>query len=262
MTYQTLKVEHDNAVLIVSLNRPQKRNAMNAKMIEELTDVIKDAEHQTRTHALLIQGQGSHFCAGADIAWMQAIAKNNHESNLEDAQRLADMLYALHHFPKPTLALVQGAAMGGGLGLLSAVDMALCTENCFFAFSEITLGLAPSTISPYVVKAIGERLARFYFLTGERFNAARAYEMGLIQEVCFDEAALQQRGLLLARKLASFEPAALAAIKNLLQMVGNAVISTDLSEKTAKHLAASRETPEAQAGLKDFLSRHAEGGRS
>lgn len=258
MTYQTLQVEHNNAVMMVSLNRPEKRNAMNATMISELMEVMKDAAHQSRTHVLLIKGAGSHFCAGADIESMQKMTQYTHEKNLEDAEQLATMLYTLHHFPKPTMALIQGAAMGGGLGLLSAVNIALCTESCFFGFSEVNLGLAPSTISPYVVKAMGERLARYYFLTGERFDAKRAYEMGLIHEVLTDEIALQERGLLLAKKLAAFDPSTLTVIQSLLTLVTQETLSPALSEKTAKHLATRRETPEAKAGLNAFLAKHQE----
>jgi methylglutaconyl-CoA hydratase len=260
MAYETLIVTQDNGIVNVVLNRPEKRNAMNATMISELLYVLKESAHQSRMHALLIQGKGEHFCAGADIRGMQAMATASQTDNLSDAEQLADMLYTLHTFPKPTIVMATGAVMGGGLGLLAAADMAFCTSDAVFGFSEVSLGLAPSTISPYIVKAIGERLARFYFLTGQRFDAQKALDMHLVN-ACYDNAPeLMTAGFALAQTLATYEPKAIAEIKHLLNMVSSEPLTPSLVEKTAKHLAHCRAMPEAQARLQAFFDKPKERG--
>lgn len=255
MAYETLVVSQEDGIVTVVLNRPDKRNAMNATMISELSYVLDESAHQSRMHALVIQGQGEHFCAGADIARMQAMANATHAENLNDAEKLAEMLYRLHTFPKPSLVLATGAVMGGGMGLLAAADIALCTETTVFGFSEVHLGIAPSTISPYVVKAIGERLARYYFLTGQRFDASAALNMHLVHACYPDTPALMAAGMALAQTLIAAEPKALAAIKSLLTTVSGEAITPDLIQTTAKHLAACRATPEAKAKISAFLNK-------
>lgn len=260
MAYETLIVTQDNGIVNVVLNRPEKRNAMNATMISELLYVLKESAHQSRMHALLIQGKGEHFCAGADLRGMQAMATASQTDNLSDAEQLADMLYTLHTFPKPTIVMATGAVMGGGLGLLAAADMAFCTSDAVFGFSEVSLGLAPSTISPYIVKAIGERLARFYFLTAQRFDASQALNMHLVHG-CYDNAVeLMTAGFALAQTLATYEPKAIAEIKNLLTMVSSEPLTPSLVEKTAKHLAHCRAMPETQARLQAFFDKPKERG--
>lgn len=255
MAYETLVVTQDNGIVNVTLNRPEKRNAMNATMIAELLYVLKESAHQSRMHALIIQGKGEHFCAGADIHDMQAMATASQTDNLNHAEQLADMLYCLHTFPKPTLVMATGAVMGGGLGLLAAADIAFCTTDAVFGFSEVSLGLAPSTISPYIVKAIGERLARYYFLTAQRFDATEALNMHLVH-ACYDNAAaLTSAVFSLVQTLSTYEPKALFEIKSLLAMVSTETLTPALVEKTAKHLAHCRAMPETQARLQAFFDK-------
>lgn len=261
MAYETLLFTQEAHVAKITLNRPDKRNAMNGQMITELIHVLKETANHARTQVVLIQSVGPHFCAGADIHWMQHLAKASPADNLHDANQLATMLYLLHTSPKPTVVLAQGHTMGGGLGLLAAADIALCTEAAVFGFSEVTLGLAPSTISPYVVKAMGERLARYYFLTGERFHAKAAVEMQLVHACYENDDALSQAGHALAKTLAAYEPSALLAVKTILREVSQLPITPSLVELTAKHLAATRATPEAQAGLQAFFNRQNERGQ-
>lgn len=262
MAYETLEVRQDDGIVTVVLNRPEKRNAMNATMISELTYVLHETAHQSRMHALVIQGKGEHFCAGADIHGMQSMASASEADNLKDAENLAEMLYLLHTFPKPSLVLATGAVMGGGMGLLAAADVALCTQEAVFGFSEVSLGIAPSTISPYVIRAIGERLARFYFLTGQRFDATTALNMHLVHGCYPDALSLMSAGFDLARRLLTFEPKALSAIKSLIAMVSGETITPHLMQSTAKHLAAQRATPEAKARLQAFFNKSSSRGKA
>lgn len=243
-----------NQVGMLTLNRPQKRNAMNAGMIKEILQVLQNAASDEQIKVLVIKGNGEHFCAGADIKNMEEMITASSDENYSDAQRLADMMYRIHSFPKPTVVLAQGAIMGGGLGLLAACDIAIASVNAVFAFSEVKIGLAPSTISPYVLNAIGERAAYYYFLTAEKFDAKEAHRIGLIQRVA-DENTLQSTGDKLIEQLLQNGPAAMRAVKHLIQYVAKEKITVSLGQKTAEHLADLRVTPEAQEGLKSFLEK-------
>lgn len=238
----------------LTLNRPHKRNAMNEEMIRELLHILQLAANNDQIKILKIQGKGEHFCAGADIAGMEKMTTASNEENYADAQRLADLMYRIHSFPKPTMILAHGATMGGGLGLVAACDIAIASESAVFAFSEVKIGIAPSTISPYVLDAIGERAARYYFLTAEKFNAKQANQLGLIHKVTADNQ-LANTGMMIAEQLIQNSPAAMAAVKRLIQYVSKEKISVILSQKTAEHLADLRSTPEAQEGLKAFLEK-------
>lgn len=162
------------------LNRPDKNNAFNAQMIRELILALDQVQSDAGLRFLLVRGRGRHFSAGADLAWMQQAAELDYNTNLDDARELAELMYSLAKLKIPTLAVVQGAAFGGALGLISCCDMAIATADAQFCLSEVRIGLAPAVISPFVVQAIGERAARRYALTAERFDGQRAQQMGLI----------------------------------------------------------------------------------
>ncbi len=256
MTYQYLLVTREKGIAIITFNRPEKRNAMNGEMILELTSALKILAQDEQVNVVIINGNGDHFCAGADINWMKATGTLNKDDNLRDAQTLADLLYLLYEFPKPTLALAHGAVLGGGLGIVSVCDIAIAARGASFGFPEAKIGIAPSTISPYVMAAIGERAAHYYFLTGIRFDAAEGHRLGLIHQVV-DDAGLYQAGHALAQILLQNSPQALMSIKQLIHHVAGEKITPVLGKFTTSHLAELRTSPEAQEGLKAFLEKRA-----
>jgi len=247
-------IKKSEGIATITLNRPDKRNAMNGKMIKEILDMLLQLRNDSTIRILMMQGLGEHFCAGADIHWMQEIAAGPRDHNENDAQLLADLMYQLYAFPKPTIVLAHGATMGGGLGLLAACDIAIGAKSASFSFSEVKIGITPSVISPYVISAIGERAAHYYFLTGERFHADEAKEMGLLHRVVEDDALLQT-GLTLANTLLKNAPQALMIAKQLIRYVAKDKITSELAQKTAEHLAGMRMSKEAQEGLQAFLEK-------
>ena len=254
MSYQFILVTVQQGIARITLNRALKRNAMHGDMIAEITRALHDIANDDNARVVIINGDGEHFCAGADISWMQSIAQGSSQQNFADAESIADLMYQLYTFPKPTIVLAHGATMGGGLGLLAACDLAIAANNASFAFSEVKIGITPSTISPYVVAAIGERAARYYFLTGERFDAQTAHRIGLIHRVVEPDV-LITTGNALATILLANSPNALHEAKKLLQYVSHEKISDQLAQKTAEHLANVRSTKEAQEGLKAFTEK-------
>ncbi len=246
-------VSKTDAIATITLNRPDKHNAMHGPLIAELSNALQSlAKDDSRV--LLMNGNGKNFCAGGDIAWMQKIAGASKEENEQDAQSLANLLYQLYCFPKPTIVLAHGASLGGGLGLLAAADIAIAAKNAVFGLPEVKIGLTPSMISPYLIAAIGERMAHYYFLTGERFAAEVAYRLGLIHQVTETDALLSV-GITLAQTILQNSPNALRAAKQLIREVSHEKISEQLTQRTAAHLADLRATPEAQEGLNAFLQK-------
>jgi methylglutaconyl-CoA hydratase len=256
MNYQYLLVTREKGLAILTFNRPDKRNAMNGEMLKEISQVLTVLARDADVNVLIINGNGEHFCAGADISWMKTIGTLSPDENQEDAEVLANLLYQLYEFPKPTIALAHGAVLGGGMGIVSVCDIALAAKNASFGFPEVKIGIAPSTISPYVIAAIGARAAHYYFLTGVRFDAQEANRIGLIHQIT-DDTALYQTGHALAKTLLQNGPNALTAVKHLIHSVASEKITTDLGKKTAQHLANLRKSPEAQEGLKAFLEKRA-----
>lgn len=254
MTYEYILVAQTNSIATITLNRPDKRNAMNGKLISELLQALRTFSSDEKVRVLMINGKGEHFCAGADISWMQQIATGAYDENYDDAVRLADLMYQLYSFPKPTIVLAHGATLGGGLGLLSACDIAIAAKNASFGFSEVKIGLAPSTISPYVIAAIGERMANYYFLTGNRFGADEAHRINLVHQLTENDA-LMSVGVTTAENLLKNSPDALTAAKQLIRQVSREKITVGLSQKTAEHLAGLRASEQAQEGLHAFLEK-------
>lgn len=237
----------------MALARPDTRNALNAGLIEELRSCMEELAEDGNVRVVVLTGEGGFFCAGADIGYMRDTASFSYEENLEDARRLAAMFGAVDGCPKPIVARIQSAAIGGGVGLVAAADVAVAQEGTVFAFSEVRLGISPATIAPFVVRKIGHSQVRALFLTGERFDAARAQAIGLLHEVASEEdldAVVQEKveGLLLGG------PEALAATKALLRELRDAVPS-EVTEITARRIAELRTGEEGQEGLGAFLEK-------
>ena len=253
MTYEFIKAATAEGIATLTLNRPDKRNAMHGPLIAECLQALrKFAADDSRV--LVINGSGENFCAGGDIGWMQKIATTSDDENYADAQSLADLLFTLYHFPKPTIVLAHGATMGGGLGLLSAADIAIAAKSATFSLPEVRIGITPSMISPYVIAAIGEREAHYYFMTGDRFGVDEARRLGLIHQIVENEA-LMSTGVTLAQTLMASSPNALREVKHLIRSVSKEKITAALAQTTAEHLAEIRRSPEAQEGLKSFLEK-------
>ena len=251
---ESITVMHEDGISTLCFNRPEKRNAINGLMIGEFTHQLQMFAQDQRTRIVLIRANGEHFCAGADIVWMKKIAADTHENNYADAYKLADLLYQLYYFPKPIIVLTQGATLGGGIGFISASDIVIAADNAIFGFPEVKMGLIAATISPYVMHAIGERLARYYFLTGEQFDANEARRIHLIHRIT-SEQTLLDTGLSVARLLLENGPQALMATKRLIHEVTQEKITQTLTKNTAKELADIRQSVEAREGFTAFLEK-------
>ncbi|GCE17040.1 enoyl-CoA hydratase/isomerase family protein [Dictyobacter kobayashii] len=253
--YQQLKVDYrsGNKIAVVTLQRSQVRNALNAQLIQELTAVFTELSIDEQLHAVILTGEGKAFCAGADINMMREAIAYTAEQNIEDALRLSDMLHAINTFPCPVIARVNGDALGGGVGLLAVCDIVIATEGARLAFSEVKLGIAPAVISPYVLRKIGENMARVLFVTGERFSATRAHEIGLVHSVVpaehLDDAVSRA-----VNELISGGPQAIRACKALALQVSQ--MNTENARRyTAETIAHLRVGPEGQEGLQAFLEK-------
>jgi methylglutaconyl-CoA hydratase len=188
----------ENGVGVLTLNRPEKHNAFDQHMIAELIDCLQMIEHGNSVRVLVITAAGRHFCAGADLVWMQRMADFSLDENKADARKLGLLLKTLAQLSKPTIALVQGRVMGGGIGLVACADIVIASNHSEFCFSEVKLGLVPATIAPYVVRRIGDSTARRYFLTAEMFSATIAYNIKLVHEIVTN-AELTATGMQLAK---------------------------------------------------------------
>lgn len=253
--FQTVELLRDpKGYATLWLNRPEKNNAFNAQMIRELILALDAVQADASLRFLLIRGRGKHFSAGADLAWMQQAAHLDYNTNLDDARELAELMYNLAKLKIPTLAVVQGAAFGGALGLISCCDMAIGATNAQFCLSEVRIGLAPAVISPFVVQAIGERAARRYALTAERFDGVRAREIDLIAE-CYPPQELEQQVQVWTANLLLNSPQAMRASKDLLREVGNGALTPALRRYCENAIARIRTSPEGQEGLRAFLDK-------
>ena len=253
-TYQTLEIETANQVATIWMNRPDVHNAFDEALIAELTAACQALDKDERVRAVVLAGRGKSFSAGADLNWMKRAANNGVEENLNDARALARMLRVLAEMKKPTIARVQGAALGGGTGLTAACDIAVASTKAVFATSEVKFGIIPSAISPYVVRAIGARQAYRYFQSAERIDAARAREIGLVHEVVEPEH-LDAKVQEIVAALLQGGPCAQAAAKDLIRAVDNQPINDNVVEDTAHRIAHLRATPEARDGISAFLDK-------
>lgn len=238
----------------VMLNRPDVHNAFDPEMVDQLTATLKKLEANPAVRAVVLTGAGKNFCAGADIEHMKRSAKFSRAQNLESARAHAMMFHTLYRLAKPTIACVRGAARGGGVGLIAACDIAIASRASTFRLSEVKLGIIPAMISPYVVAAIGRRHSHRYMLSGEEFDSAEAYRIGLVQDICEDAELNAVVGRMLAH-LYSSGPGAVVAIKKLIPEVAGARVDDDLMETVSQRIAGIRVTPEAQEGLSAFLEK-------
>ncbi|NCP77930.1 MAG: enoyl-CoA hydratase/isomerase family protein [Desulfuromonadales bacterium] len=249
-----LKAVDDLGRVTLTLNRPAQHNVFDDQLINTLTTTLKDLNADPQVRVVCLRGAGRSFSAGADLNWMRRMAEYTQAENLADAMALAELMQTLNTLAKPTLALVQGAAFGGGVGLVAACDLVLATPQASVCLSEVKLGLIPAVISPYVIAAIGARAARRYFLTAEGFDADRARQLGLVHEVVAT-AALDHRADLLTRQLLANGPQALAAAKQLVADVAGRPIDAELLADTAQRIATLRASDEGREGLSAFLTK-------
>jgi methylglutaconyl-CoA hydratase len=238
----------------VALNRPDVHNALDDRLIADLGASLEKIALDRAVRVVMLTGQGKSFCAGGDLNWMRRTADYTHEQNLADAMSLAKLLMTLNTMPQPTLALVNGPAYGGGVGLVACCDIAIAADTAKFSLSEVRLGLIPATISPYVVRKIGESKARRYFLTAEVFEAADAEKIGLVHEVV-PAAGLEDAAGWFVKRLREGGPAAQAAAKQLIARVAGAPLDEALMEDTARRIADQRATPEGKEGTEAFLAK-------
>lgn len=248
-----LKVTRSGPLATVTMNRPDSHNALNADLIEELTRCFEELAEDEETKVVVLASEGRSFCAGADVGYMRETGTFSYEENLEDARTLAMMFWTIDECPKPVVARVQGAAMGGGAGLVAVADVAVADSEARFAFSEVRLGIAPATISPFVARKVGASHARSLFITGERFGAERAREIGLVHRVVssdgLDEAVEEKVGELLQGG-----PVAQATMKALLRRL-ETTEPMEAPGLTARVISELRTGEEGQEGLAAFLEK-------
>jgi methylglutaconyl-CoA hydratase len=244
----------ENGVARITLTRSHVHNAFNDQLIAELTRSLNGLESDERVRVVVLAAQGKSFSAGADLAWMKRMAAYDAGENLEDARALAELMRTLNDLAKPTLALVQGPAFGGGVGLIACCDIAIAAETVSLALTEVRLGLIPAVISPYVVAKIGESAARRYFLTAERMTAAEALGLGLVHQVVPDEQ-LEARGVRVVETLLAGGPKAQAASKDLISVVAGRARDAALIEETARRIAEVRVDEEGREGIAAFLEK-------
>jgi len=250
----TIELERRGACAWVWMNRADKHNAFDETLIAELTVALADLGADRATRVVVLAGRGKSFSAGADLNWMKRQGSASAEDNLADARRLGELFRTLAECAKPTVARVHGAAMGGGMGLAAACDVCVASTEASFATSEAKLGLIPAVISPYVIRAIGERQAYRYFQTAERISAARARELGLAHEVV-GPSQLDVQLQSLVDALIAGGPQAQRASKDLIRAVAQRPIDAALIDGTARRIAALRATEEAREGLNAFLEK-------
>ncbi|HET9377207.1 MAG TPA: enoyl-CoA hydratase/isomerase family protein [Chthoniobacterales bacterium] len=254
MNYQTLELATTGPVATVALNRPEVFNAFNESAIEELANCFRVLGNRDELRVIVLAARGKCFSAGADLDWMRRMAELSYQANFDDAYRLATMLRTIYLCPKPVIARVQGDAFGGGVGLIAASDIAVAVESASFSLSEVKLGLIPATISPYVIRAIGARAARRYFVTAERFAAVEAHRIGLVHAVVTVDqldstiqsviAAISQNG-----------PLAVTKTKELIHDIDGRLFSEEVLRDTAERIAHIRASSEAREGVRAFLEK-------
>ncbi len=254
MDYQTLTITVADKVATVTLDRAELRNAFNESAIAELALAFDELGRNELVRAIVLAANGPAFCAGADLNWMKKMAGYSQDENLADASRLADMLRTIYLCPKPTVAKVQGDCYAGGMGLVAACDIVIAAVGVNFCLSEVRLGLIPATISPYVIKAMGEQAARRYFLTAERFDAAAAQRMGFAHDVvALDDLDSTVAGIV--KSLVSNSPHAVMEAKKLVRDVVNQPVTDALLLDTAERIAAIRASSEGREGVASFLEK-------
>lgn len=243
-----------NGILYLVLNRPEVSNAFNGKQMSNIIAALEEAEENPDVRVVILTGSGKHFCAGGDIHYMRALAENSFEANKEDALQMAQLMYTLHEFQKPTIARVNGAAFGGGVGLLCCCDMAFGSPKTKICLSEVKIGMVAATIGPYIVKAVGTRQAHRYMLTAEVLDAIEAQKAGFLSGV-FEEDALDHEIQQLAENICKNGPQAIQTSKALLQNLAPLQVDEHLMDYTAEVIATIRASEEGKEGLSAFLEK-------
>jgi methylglutaconyl-CoA hydratase len=251
----SIELERQGPVGLVTMNRPEKHNAFDDLLIAELTEAFRSMEAEDGVRVVVLSAAGSSFSAGADLNWMRRMAGFSKDENQRDAMGLGALMRTIAHLRKPTVARVQGSAFGGGVGLVACCDFAIALTSATFSFSEAKLGLVPAVISPYAIAAIGERAARRYFLTAERFDAAEAWRLGLVHELANSEGELDEKVGHAVDALLACGPAAQREAKELIRAVAGRPITSELIQDTAERIARLRSSPEGREGVGAFLEK-------
>jgi len=251
----SLQLHREGALARLRLARPQLHNAFDAALIADLTDALDGLAADPTVRVVVLEGEGPSFSAGADLNWMRGMASASEAENREDSLRLARLMRTLDQLPKPTIARVQGAAFGGGVGLVACCDIAIASSNATFGLTEAKLGLLPAVISPYVIAAIGARQARRWFATAERFDAYEALRIGLIHRLVDSEAELDEAVAEQVKLLLQAGPVAASTAKSLVRRIANAGDATTIDNDNATLIAWLRVSPEGQEGLAAFLDK-------
>lgn len=245
-------LEQKGPIARIKLNRPEVRNAFNDEMIRELGEAFKKVEADPKARVVFLSGEGSTFCAGADLNWMKSFVGASREDNEKDAQKLADLLGHIDRCSKPVITLVQGAAMGGGVGLIAVSDIVIAAEETSFALSEAKLGLIPAVISPFVIAKMGSSAARRFFLTGEKFSLGDAMRYNLVHEESYADE-MDARAVEIAKEVIGAGPEAIRSCKELIRTVQNG--GDEVTRYTVKKIAELRVSPEGQEGIHAFLEK-------
>ena len=251
----SLAIGHQGPVGRITLNRPERHNAFDDALIADLTQALRAMEADESVRVVVLSGAGKSFSAGADLNWMRRMAAFSREENVHDAMGLAALMRTLAHLAKPTVARVHGAAYGGGVGLVACCDIAIAMQGATFSFTEAKLGLIPAVISPYVIAAVGERAARRYFLTAERFDAAEAWRLGLVHEVASTPDDLDEKVAGILESLLACGPCAQREAKELIRAVAHRPVMSDVIQDTAERIAKVRASPEGREGVAAFLEK-------
>jgi len=254
MSYTTLTITREGHLATVTLNRPDVRNAFNETSITEIKQAFSELGEDAALRAIVLAANGPAFCAGADLNWMKKMAGYTHAENHADALQLAEMLRAIYLCPKPVVAKVQGDCYAGGMGLVAACDIIVAVDEAQFCLSEVKLGLIPATISPYVIKAMGENAARRYFLTAERFGAREALRIGFAHEVVAADA-LDAKMAEIVKALVNNSPHAVQQAKALVREVSGQAVSDALLADTAERIAQIRASDQGREGVASFLEK-------
>ena len=254
MDYETLTITIADRVATVTLNRPDLRNAFNEAAIAELALAFDELGRNELVRAIVLAANGSAFCAGADLNWMKKMAGYSYSDNVDDAEKLADMLRVIYLCPKPVVAKVQGDCYAGGMGLVAACDIAVASSGASFCLSEVKLGLIPATISPYVIKAMGENAARRYFLTAEKFTAQEAHRIGFVHDIIGAET-LDAHVDSIVKSLVTSSPNAVREAKVLVREVTGKSVDSALVIDTAERIANVRSSDEGREGVASFLEK-------
>lgn len=252
--FKTIEFELDDRVGTVWLNRPQIHNAFNEVMISEVLHIFTEINKMDNIRVVLLRGRGKSFCAGADLNWMRDVAKYSYDQNYKESLQLSDCFYAIYNCRKPTIAVVHGAAIGGANGLLSACDMAVCTDDAVFSLSEVKIGIIPACISPYVIKRVGEYGARELMLTGRRINGKEAERFRLVN-YSFPGTEMDAYLNNLIALLMSSGPKAMSQCKTLIDEISNNITLEEALSYTAKMIADIRASEEGQEGMAAFLEK-------